>query len=119
MGKLSRTKGHSFERSVAHQFTEIGFPEARRQLEYHVKDALGVDLQCTEPFAVQCKRGRQYAPITAIEEIQLIRPFYGYIPGEKTLGQIPLLITKADNKPAMAVLPWEELRRMIKQLYAE
>lgn len=69
MGKLSRTKGRNFERQVAIDFQELGLPDARRHLEYQDAEDNGVDLVNTEPFAVQCKRGRQYAPITAIKEI--------------------------------------------------
>lgn len=99
-GKHSRTKGHSFERECARDFQSIGFPDARRHLEYQDGEANGVDIKNTGLFAIQCKRGQQYAPITKIEEVQ--------IPG------LPLLITKADKKPAMAVLPWKELMKMIK-----
>lgn len=105
MSKSQRRKGHDFEREIARDFQKIGFPDARRHLEYHSRDANGVDLQGTGPYAVQVKRHKQYAPITAIEEIA-------------TLGNIglrPLLITKADNKPTMAVLPWEDLKELIKK----
>lgn len=126
MGKLSRTKGHSFERQVALWFQEAGFPDCRRQLEYHVKDAFGVDLQGTGPFMVQCKRGRTYAPITAIEEVNVedagdrrwqrreITPEFAVI---EPAFACPILITKADKKPAMAVLPAEEFFKLIRQVY--
>jgi hypothetical protein len=124
MGKLSRTKGHSFERLVAQWFQDAGWPDARRQLEYHVKDALGVDLQETSPFLVQCKRGRTYAPITAIEEIVP----HVTIPAENVprvlergyvwaMPKIPLLVTKADNKPAMVALPAEDFFKLIRLAY--
>ncbi len=115
-GTLSRTKGHSFERDIAIDFQELGWTDARRQLEYHIKDALGVDLQGTEPFAVQCKRGRQYAPITAIEEI-MQRVWIHDSGGVIKIETVPLLITKADRKPTMAVLPWVELKKLLKMAY--
>jgi len=45
-GKMSRTKGHSYEREIANRFKDI-YPNARRQLEYHEDDCHGVDIQDT------------------------------------------------------------------------
>jgi len=100
MGALSRTKGHSYERAIAKAFRDHGFPEAGRHLEYQTDEANGVDLKNTGPYLVQCKRGRAYAPITAIEEIS----------GEG----VPLLVTKADNKPDMVVMPLAEFLRLVR-----
>lgn len=104
----SRTKGHSFEREMANEFRDLGFKEARRQLEYHVMDANGVDLQKVEPFAVQLKKYKGYVPINVIEEIK-----------PKTDFQIPLLITAADGKEPMAVISWENLKMMIRVYMSE
>lgn len=101
-GKHSRTKGHSFERWAANEFRDLGFSGARRQLEYHEDDCNGVDLMDTGPFLVQCKCLKSYAPINKIEEIN----------GEG----IHLLLTKADRKPVMAVLKWEDLKKILKDV---
>lgn len=101
-GKRSRTKGHSFERQIAREFKELGFEEARRQLEYNENDCNGVDLQGTGEWRVQCKRLKKYAPITCIKEI-------------KTSG-IHLLITKADNEPTVAVMYWDDLKKILKDI---
>lgn len=141
MGKLSRTKGHSFERLVSHQWQEMGWKDARtkraaRGGDWSTTDD-GTDLVGTEPFAVQCKRYADYVPVRTIEEIVSRR----MCPEPEPIGfarrtpeaacttcghlmqdhfdQIPLLLTKADNKPTMAVLPWEELRKLIKMAYSE
>ncbi len=100
-GRRSRTKGHSFEREVAAAFRLV-FPEARRQLEYHVKDALGVDLQETGPYRIQCKRLKKYASIAAINEVVSTPP------------HVRILVTRGDNTETMAVLPLTELIRLIK-----
>ena len=97
-GKRSRTKGHSFEREIANMFRTLGF-DARRHLEYQDGEANGVDIANTGPFRIQCKRHKDYAPISAINEIQL--------------AGIPLLITKGDRKPAMAVLPLDALMKIL------
>lgn len=113
MGKLSRTKGHSFERLVSHQWQEMGWKDARtkraaRGGDWSTTDD-GTDLVGTEPFAVQCKRYADYVPVNRIEEIVKY----------ENQPEIPLLLTKADNKPTMAVLPWDELQKLIKMAYAE
>lgn len=110
-GKRSRTKGHSWERKLAKDFQRLTvwlgyvrihqWEEARRQLEYHEDDARGIDLQGTEPFAVQAKAHTNYVSVNTIKEIQCDE------------NQIPLLITKGDHKEPMAVLSWKNLKKII------
>lgn len=102
MSKLSRAKGHSFERWVANQFKKI-FPDARRHLEYQMQEANGVDVVGVHPYLVQCKRGRKYSSITAIREIEIC-PIY---------GGIPVLITKGDRTEPMAILPFSDFLRLV------
>ena len=102
MGKLSRTKGLSFERQIAIKLREI-FPNARRHLEYQSEEANGVDLVNTGAFRIQCKKLKKYAPITCIEEVVC----------DPVMGDIPVLITAGDNKPAMAVLPLDDFLKLI------
>lgn len=103
MGKLSRTKGHSFERWVANKMKKI-FPEARRHLEYQDAEAFGVDIANTGIYKIQCKRGKRYASLSAIEEIQI----------DPIDGGIPLLVTKGDNKEPLVCLPFEHFLHLIK-----
>ncbi len=103
MSKLSRTKGHSFERKIASECREIGFPEARRQLEYHEDDAKGVDIQGTGCFKIQCKKLKAYVSINTIKEVQCDR--------EK---EIPILVTAGDGLEPMAVISWSDLKLLIK-----
>lgn len=102
-GKMSRRKGHQFEREIAIAFRKI-FPEARRHLEYQDSEALGRDLANVGDYLVQCKRGRKYASLTAIEEIQIC-------PIE---GGIPVLVTQGDFKPILAALPLEHFLKLVK-----
>ncbi len=104
-GKGCRAKGHSFERWVAEQMRRI-YPEARRLLEYQAEEANGVDLQNTGRYLIQCKRNRKYAPLSAIEEIQIC-------PIE---GGTPVLVTKGDGKTPLAVLPFEEFIRLLSEV---
>lgn len=101
MGKLSRTKGHDFEREMAHRFRAV-FPRARRQLEYNEMDCNGVDLAETGRYLIQCKRKRKYVNPSVIAEVQL-----------KEAGDVPILITKADHKPVLAILPLDHLIELI------
>lgn len=100
VGKRSRTKGHSYERKVADAFRNVGYEKACRKLEYQLADCDGVDLKNTGPFRVQCKRYKDYAPISKIEEIQ------------DPTG-IPLLITKGDRKPDMVVMKAQDFFEML------
>lgn len=95
----NRRRGHSFERLIANMFKAI-FPKAARLLEY--QEGFGVDIMNTGVYDIQCKRLKKYASITKIEEVPAV------------IGRIPILITKGDNKPIMAVLPLEHLLELIK-----
>lgn len=90
----------SFEREIARALRPI-FPEARRHLEYQDAEANGVDLVNTGPYKIQCKRGRQYSPISALKEVQICG------------SDVPVLITAADNEPALVVLPLVEWLRLL------
>lgn len=133
--KGRRVKGHAFERKIAVDFQEMGFDaitkRASRGGDWSTSDE-GIDLVGTEPFAVQCKRYADYVPVGTIEEIQTktfcpprIRYDYARKTDERACmncdhlpedhpEQIPLLLTKKDNGPTMAVLPWEELQKLIR-----
>ncbi len=101
-GASSRRKGHSWERTVAIMLREI-FPGARRQLEYHENDCNGVDIAETEHFKFQCKKTKSYVSVNTIFEIV-------YDP----LFEVPILVTAADRKEPMAVLPLKDLIHLIK-----
>lgn len=100
MGKKSRTKGHSYERSVAKKLRHV-FPKVERLLEYQESQANGIDLKNTGNYDIQCKRYKGYAPINKIFEVQG--------------SGVPILVTKADRLPDMAVLPLDDLIRLIEQ----
>lgn len=101
-GRSIRNKGLSFERQVANLLKEVGFPLARRNLE-DIRECKKIDLSGTEPFAIQCKRGRQYAPMKVLETI---------VAGD---SHIPVLVTKADNQPIVAALYFADLLQLIRR----
>jgi len=102
MGKLSRNKGHSYEREIAQRFREL-YPDARRQLEYHEDDCNGIDIQGVGPFDIQCKRFKKYAPLSCIEEV-LPKP-----------DRIPVLITKGDRKDDIVCLYLNDFIEILKE----
>ncbi len=102
LGKLSRTKGHSYEREIAAALRVV-FPEARRHLEYQDAECFGVDLVNTGHYRIQCKRGRKYASLSAIEEVQAF----------EFLGEVPVLVTQGDHKQTLVALPFDEFLSLI------
>lgn len=106
MSKLSRTKGHSFERWTAIALRVV-FPQARRQLEYHENDCKGIDLAETGLYKFQCKRGRRHAPVSALKEVM----------ADEELGEVPVLVTKGDGERVLAILPFEELVDLLRHKY--
>src|SRR5688572_19992089 len=70
MGKLSRTKGHAFERSLARRFREMGWPEAARTL-HETRDGNCGDLVHVKPFSVQAKCGAAPSVWKALSEAVL------------------------------------------------
>lgn len=104
MGRSERTKGHNFEREIANRFKTV-FEGARRHLEFQKEEAqAGVDISNTGRYKVQCKRGKRYAPMTAIYEVEI----------DFIEGGCPILVTQADRQPILAVLPFEELLDLIR-----
>jgi len=90
------------KREIAIKFRE-SFPESRRHLENHKEDArFGTDIVGVEPFRVQCKKLKKYAPITCIEEVD----------ADRVLGEIPVLVTAGDRQEPMAVLPFEDFMHL-------
>jgi transcriptional regulator with XRE-family HTH domain len=103
MGKMSRTKGHSFERWVAIQFRSI-YPEAKRKLEYQKGECIGIDLDNVGPYLVQCKRGKKYASLSAIDEVEV----------DPIEGGVRVLVTKGDNKEALACISLDHFLHLVK-----
>ena len=101
---MQRRKGHNFERETANIFKRF-FPQAKRHLEYQSQEALeGVDVKAG-PFMIQCKRGRSYAPVTKLYEVQA--------------SGIPLLVTKADRKEAIVALKLGDFIELLEKIELE
>lgn len=105
-GRGCRRKGHQFERDVALLFRTI-FPEAKRHLETRRSDVTGVDLDHTGIFRIQCKRGKNYAPLSKIFEVQI----------DPMEGGVPVLVTKGDELEPLAALPLSDFLTILRKLY--
>jgi hypothetical protein len=103
--KNGAKKGKAFERQIANELGHI-FPDAQRMLEYQGSDNIGVDLQKTDIFLYQCKCWANYANPNVIFEV---RP-----PTDK---HIPVLVTKANNRPTMAVLHFKDYVTLLEIAY--
>lgn len=101
-GLRSRRKGHSFERKVANDFKSIGYPDAKRQLEYQVDECIGIDIANTGRFKLQCKNKKAYCSVNTIEEIQA------------DAFDIPVVVTKADRKPARVIMNYDDFLEIVK-----
>lgn len=97
-------KGKQFERDVANALGHI-FPNAERMLEYQASSVVGVDLQNTGEFDIQCKRHANYCSVGTIKEIQIKDP-----------NRTPVLVTKGNKVPAMAVLPFSKFVDLLERI---
>ena len=100
MGKSQRQKGHGYERTIRRRFADLD-EGAVRNYENLPGAVLGHDVEACG-FLIQCKRGKQYAPINKIFEVQ------------STKG-VPLLITKADHKPDLVVISLDAFMEFLKE----
>jgi hypothetical protein len=98
MSRMQRDKGGRGEREAVKLLSPI-FPNARRRIVNHAGVEDGRDLVGTGAFAVQVKRHKRVAPISAIKEI--------------TAVGIPLLLTRGDDDIWYAVIPAADLVRIL------
>jgi hypothetical protein len=103
--KNPAAKGKQFERDVANAIAHI-FPEAQRMLEYQASNVIGVDIEGTDPFLIQCKNHANYCSVGTINEVRV-----------QNENQIPVLVTKGIRLEAMAVLPFEKFVTLLEVAY--
>lgn len=98
-------KGKQFERDVSNALGHI-FPAAERMLEYQASGNVGIDIQGTGNFKIQCKRNAGYAPISRIHEVR-----------SKDQNDIPVLVTKGNRMDTMAVVPFDKFIYMLEVMH--
>jgi hypothetical protein len=105
-GAGARKKGLHFERNIANELGHV-FPEAKRHLESQSDEAAqGVDLSNTGVFKIQCKFKQNYENPSTVLKIQTSNE-----------NEIPVLVTKANGREAMAVLPFEKFVTLVEIAY--
>ena len=106
-GKMSRTKGHTFERWVANAFKTV-FPDARRGLQY--RDPRECDVEGT-PLRVECKR------------LKLVhsRDIVGALMQAKGDGErheddrLCIAVTKADRRETLVHMTFDTFLSMVER----
>lgn len=101
-----RTKGLSFERWVAGQMRECGYPKAQRQLEFQVDQAKGTDIRDCGEWKIQCKKYANYVSPSVINEVKC----RGY------MGDVAVLVTAGTNRPPLVVLKFHDFKEIVKRL---
>ena len=96
MGKTSRRKGAAYERHLANLFKNIGYPDAKRHLEFQGQEAEeGRDLDGTQPLAIQAKCWKSTPSIEAINQI---------VPSEEYPIRVAILKrTQSKGRPGLEV----------------
>lgn len=95
MSNSQRIKGRRFEQEIVNDLKAVGMLDARRNLGESGGQLLGVDV-IGGVYRIQCKRYKGYASLSKLDEV----------PG--TPGTVPLLVTKADRKPALVAMRWAD-----------
>lgn len=112
-GSYNRQKGHGLERDCVNQLKKVGFPRARTsRAASRLADDCKIDIVGVWPLAPQCKNMKSYASANELEKIDW-KTYVDGTDGMEGRKMIPLLITKANNKETLAVLPWTYLLELL------
>lgn len=103
MGKLSRRKGHAFEREIAADLRARGFNAKRGLSQARGGGAEEADVVGLPGFHLECKRGKKPNPRAALSQaIEDAKP-----------GETPVAVVRDDRSDAFVVLRWEDFIRML------
>jgi len=116
MGASARRKGHSFERAVAEDFRSVGFPYARRLLEY--QEGFGIDLSGTLPFLVQVKAMNRMPNMPGlIKEILVNKQKIVRELGPESEEGMPIAVVKLDRQGTFVTLRYEDFLSLVESVY--
>ena len=105
MGKLSRTKGVTFEREMVHRFAEVfGEEKVRRGLQY--RDGADAPDVVAPAFWVECKRGRKTNVKAALRQAQ---------EASAGKGLWPIAVCRDDEDAATVTLALEDFLDLVKE----
>lgn len=114
MGKMQRTKGASFERAIALALSGALGRDVKRHLG-QARDG-GYDILAT-PFVVECKRRKSLKTIYGWMRQCIAAQTAAQAHGEKG-ADVPLVIVRADNEEALAVLRLPDFLNLIEPMAA-
>lgn len=98
-------KGHDFERWVAQQFREHGYPDARRGLQYQQGGA-EADVEDVPGWHVECKRQENLNLQAAMEQSV----------NDCKEGQIPVVVHKKSRKDALITMRFLQFLDWLQEL---
>jgi hypothetical protein len=108
-GKYNRVKGHTFERDCVNELKAIGYGKAKTsRAASRLADDCKIDIVGVFPYAFQCKNMQTYASANELDKID----WESYTEGTDGLEgkeMIPVVLTKANGKQPLAILPWSRL----------
>lgn len=109
-GKYAREKGHAYERMIAKEFREkFGFAQAATSRNTNrLADAQGIDLQGTEPFAIQCKNTAR-----TINYPDVLKGM------QHKQEEYPVIFSKVTNKGEFVILRKEDFCELLLMLKKE
>lgn len=106
MGKLSRRKGHAFEREIAAELREMGFDAKRGLSQARGGGAEEADVVGVPGFHFECKRGKK--PNVRAALAQAIEDARGNVG-----NVVPVAILRDDRSEAIAVVRWEDFKKHV------
>ena len=93
-----KQKGSEFERAIAKDIAEFLDPNARRMVLSGSVFGLETDIWTKLKFAFELKRH---------EKIKLYE-FWNQTTLQAICGKTPVLVVKSNNRPALAVMDWQD-----------
>jgi len=112
MGKLSRTKGATFEREIARAFTEALGVEFKRTAPMQARQGStepDVDSDRCKVWWIECKRGKRVNVRAGLRQAA----------EDAHAGRVPLLVYREDGCKACVCLAPEDYLEMLEQWWID
>lgn len=107
MGKMSRDKGARFERTVAGLFKDHGY-DASRTAQHSGKTGQAADVMGVPYLHIECKHSEKMHLYDWIEQVDRDCK-------AENKGNVPVVIHKANNKPVLVSMHYEDFMKMYKE----
>ena len=104
MGKMSRDKGARFERTVAGLFKDHGY-DASRTAQHSGKTGQAADVMGVPFLHIECKHSEKMHLYDWIEQADRDCK-------AENKGNVPVVIHKANNKPVLVSMHYEDFMKM-------